>query len=86
MSGISIIMAGALRRDLLARGVQHLDLTECEAMIARMLDCTRTIARAAADDDAPPRRCETNEVDLDGSCMVCGACQGECCRRLEGRQ
>lgn len=86
MTGISIIMAGALRRDLLARGVQHLDLADCEAMIARMLDCTRSIARATVDDDAPPRRCDTNEVDLDGSCMVCGAIEGECCRQLEGRQ
>lgn len=86
MTGISIIMAGALRSDLLARGVQHLDLADCEAMIARMLDCTRAIAREAADEDAPPRRCETTEVDLDGSCMACGAWQGECCRQLEGRQ
>lgn len=86
MTGVSVIMAGALRRDLLARGIRHLDLADCEAMIARILDCAHTIERATVDDDTPPRRCETNEVDLDGRCMVCGACQGECCRQLEGRQ
>ncbi|QOG20405.1 hypothetical protein [Bradyrhizobium sp. SEMIA] len=80
MSAVSIIMAGALRRDLLARGVQHIDLGDCEAIIARLFDCVRVIEHGAADDDAPPKRCATNEVDLDGSCMACGAAQGEACR------
>lgn len=37
--------------------------------------------RAARADDEPPCRCATGEVDLDGSCMRCGATQGEACRR-----
>ena len=37
--------------------------------------------RATRDDDEPPRRCEFNEVDLDGSCMACGAIQGERCQK-----
>ncbi len=73
-------MAGALWRDLNARGVKGLDLGTCEAIVARMFDCVRTIERATADDDAPPRRCDTNDVDLDGSCMACGAIQGEYCQ------
>ncbi|MCW2086691.1 UNVERIFIED_ORG: hypothetical protein M2193_008866 [Bradyrhizobium japonicum] len=80
MSGVSIIMAGALQRDLIARGVRHIDFGDCEAIIARVLDCARTIERATRDDDTPPRRCATGEVDLDGACMACGAWQGETCR------
>ncbi|WP_036010569.1 hypothetical protein [Bradyrhizobium yuanmingense] len=80
MSGVSVIMAGALRRDLLARGVRHIDFGDCEAIIARLFDCVRTIEHGTAD-DAPPKRCTTNEVDLDGSCMACGAAQGEACRQ-----
>lgn len=83
MSGVSIIMAGVLMRDLQARGIRQVELGDCEAMVARMLDCTRVIERRISDDDAPPRRCQTNEVDLDGSCMACGAIQGERCRREE---
>lgn len=29
--------------------------------------------------ECAPRRCETNAVDLRGSCMHCGAWQGEAC-------
>ncbi|EJN15730.1 hypothetical protein PMI42_00748 [Bradyrhizobium sp. YR681] len=83
---VNMIMAGALWRDLNARGVRHLDLGHCEAMVARMLDCTRAVAARISDDDKPPRRCDTGEVDLDLSCMVCGAVEGETCRQLEGRQ
>lgn len=84
MSGVSIIMAGVLMRDLQARGIRQVELGDCEAMVARMLDCTRVIERRISDDDdAPPQRCATNEVDLDGSCMACGAIQGERCRRQE---
>lgn len=28
----------------------------------------------------PPRRCETNECDLDGSCVACAAVSGEICQ------
>jgi hypothetical protein len=69
-----------LRLDLLARGLPAPPLGECEAIVARLLE------RMQAADDAPPRRCETSEVDLDGSCMACGAIQGEACLRPEGRQ
>jgi hypothetical protein len=86
-TGVSIIMAGALWRDLSSRGVKGIGLSDCEAMIARMLDCARTLEpRIAALDDAPPRRCDTSEVDLDGSCMACGAIEGERCQQPEGRQ
>lgn len=81
MTGASIIMAAALQRDLLARGVRHLDFADCEAIVARMFDCVSTIERGTADDEALPQRCATDEVDLDGSCMACGAAQGEACRR-----
>ncbi|MDA9511189.1 hypothetical protein XI09_42380 [Bradyrhizobium sp. CCBAU 11386] len=81
---VSIIMAGALWRDLNARGVKSLDLGHCEAIVARMLDCVHSIERATRDDETPPRRCETGEIDLDGACMVCGAWQGEACRQLAG--
>lgn len=80
MSGASIIMAAALQRDLLARGVRHLDFRDCEAIIARLFDCVSTIERGTAE-EATPRRCANNEVDLDGSCMACGAVQGEACRQ-----
>lgn len=83
MRGVSIIMAGVLMRDLQARGIRQVELGDCEAMVARMLDCTHIIERRISDDDAPPQRCATNEVDLDGSCMACGAIQGERCRREE---
>jgi hypothetical protein len=77
---VSVIMAGALMRDLMARGVRHLDIGACEAIVARMFDCARAIERGTADDNLPPQRCATNEVDLDGSCMACGAVQGESCQ------
>lgn len=80
MSGASIIMAAALQRDLLARGVRHLDFGDCEAIVARMFDCVSTIERGTTGDDAMPQRCATDEVDLDGSCMACGAAQSEACR------
>lgn len=76
MSGVGIIMAGALRRDLIARGVRHLDLGDCEAMVARMFDCVRSIERGTQ----PARRCETELVANDGSCEACGAIQGEACQ------
>ncbi|MHC2666543.1 hypothetical protein ACMA5K_24335 [Bradyrhizobium diazoefficiens] len=85
MSGVSIIMAGALQRDLIARGVRHIDFGDCEAIVARVLDCARTIECATRDDDAPPRRCETGEIDLDLTCMACGAIEGETCRQLIAR-
>ncbi|MCK1432527.1 MULTISPECIES: hypothetical protein [unclassified Bradyrhizobium] len=84
MSGVSIIMAGVLMHDLQGRGFPQVELRDCEAMVARMLDCAGVIERRISDDDdAPPQRCATNEVDLDGSCMACGAIQGERCRREE---
>jgi hypothetical protein len=79
MSGISVIMASALQRDLMARGVRHLDLGDCEAIVARMFDCVSTIEYGTREDE-PPQRCATDAVDLDGSCMACGAAQGESCR------
>ncbi|MFB6460487.1 hypothetical protein [Bradyrhizobium tunisiense] len=78
MTGVSIIMAGALRRDLLARGVRHLDLGDCEAIVARMFDCVHTIERGTRPE--PARRCETELVAHDGSCEACGAIQGETCQ------
>lgn len=78
MSSISVIMADALQRDLMARGVRRLSLGDCEAMIARMLDSVRTIERHTR--EAPARRCETELVDHDGSCEACGAIQGEACQ------
>lgn len=83
MTGASVIMAAALQRDLLARGVRHLDFGDCEAIVARMFDCISTIERGTADDELP-QRCATDEVDLDGSCMACGAAQGEPCRQPRG--
>ncbi|MCK1669404.1 hypothetical protein [Bradyrhizobium sp. 153] len=84
MSGVSIILARALQRDLIARGVRHIGIADCEAIVARMFDCVRAVeAGTRSDDHAPPRRCDTNEVDLDGSCMACGAIQGEACRQPE---
>lgn len=79
MSAVSDIMAGALMRDLMARGVRHLDFGDCEAIVARMFDCVSTIEHGTRDDEAP-QRCATDEADLDGSCMACGAAQGEACR------
>ncbi|MGY3366120.1 hypothetical protein ACVWZL_003245 [Bradyrhizobium sp. GM2.4] len=79
MTGVSIILAGALQRDLMARGVRHLDFEACEALVAGMLRSIVTIERGTRNDE-PPRRCATNEIDLDGSCMACGAAQGEACR------
>ncbi|WP_456622175.1 hypothetical protein [Bradyrhizobium sp. P5_C12] len=81
MSGVNVIMAGALWRDLAARGVDGISFADCEAMIARMFDCARRIEAGTRDDEAPPRRCESSEVDLDGSCMACGAIQGEACKK-----
>ncbi|MCK1503070.1 hypothetical protein [Bradyrhizobium sp. 188] len=80
MSGVSVIMAGVLMRDLYARGIRQVGLGDCEAIVARMLDCTGMIEPRIGDDDPAPRRCQTNEVDLDGSCMACGAIQGEACQ------
>lgn len=80
MSGVSVIMAGALQRDLMARGVRHLDFEACEALVAGMLRSIVTIERGTREDEEVPQRCATNEVDLDGSCMACGAAQGEACR------
>ncbi|TFV34579.1 hypothetical protein E4K66_30925 [Bradyrhizobium frederickii] len=79
MSGISIIMAGALQRDLLARGVRHLDLSDCEAIVARMFDSIHIIERRTR--PAPARRCETELVASDGSCEACGAAKGETCQK-----
>jgi len=31
----------------------------------------------------PPRRCESNECDLDGSCIACLAVSGEICQDQE---
>jgi hypothetical protein len=84
---INIIMAGALMRDLHARGVRQFGLGECEAMVARMVDCALTIeigTRPGAEDEAP-RRCETREVDIDLTCMACGAAEGEHCRQTGAR-
>ncbi|MBR1170505.1 hypothetical protein [Bradyrhizobium liaoningense] len=82
-SGVSIIMAGALQRDLVARGIRQFDLADCEAMIARMFDSVRTIERHTrqAFDDAPAKRCETELVDRDGSCEACRPIQGEACQK-----
>lgn len=81
MSGVHVIMASALQRDLMARGVRHLDFEACEALVAGMLRSIVTIERGTRDDDELPQRCSTNEVDLDGSCMACGAAQGEACQQ-----
>lgn len=78
MTGVSVIMAGALRRDLLARGIRHIDLDDCQAIVARMFGCVHTIERGTAEE--PARRCETELVAGDGSCEACGAIQGETCR------
>lgn len=82
MTGVSIIMAGALRRDLLARGVRHLDFSDCEAIVARMFDCVRTIERGTSPEACgPARACETELVAVDGSCEACGAAHGEACQQ-----
>ncbi|EJN11793.1 hypothetical protein PMI42_04806 [Bradyrhizobium sp. YR681] len=81
MSIVSISMACALQRDLMARGVRHLDLDACEAMVAGMLHSIVTIERGTREDEDLPQRCATDEVDLDGSCLACGAVQGEVCRQ-----
>lgn len=73
---VSVIMAGALQRDLMARGVRHLDFAACEALVAGMLRSIVTIERATQ----PARACETELVTADGSCEACGAIQGETCR------
>jgi hypothetical protein len=85
MSGVSVIMAGALQRDLMARGVRHLDFDTCEQLVAGMLRSVGTIEGGTRDEGEPPQRCATNEVDLDGSCMACGAIQGASCRHQEAR-
>lgn len=85
MTGIaSAIMASALRRDLLARGVQHIGIDDCEAMVSQMFRSVHTVDMGTRDDDTPPSRCETGEVDLDATCMVCGASEGETCRQIGG--
>lgn len=81
MTGVSVIMAGALQRDLMARGVRHLDFDTCEQLVAGMLRSIGTIEGGTRGDDELPQRCATDEVDLDGSCMACGAAQGERCRQ-----
>jgi len=81
MSIVSAVMASALRRDLLARGVQHIGIDDCEAIVARLVGCVGTIERGTRDEDETPRRCAGDEVDLDGSCMACGADQGGDCRQ-----
>jgi hypothetical protein len=79
LSGVSVIMAGILQRDLMARGVRHLDFEACEALVAGMFRSIVTIEHGTREDDALPQRCATDQVDLDGSCMACGAAQGEAC-------
>lgn len=74
---MQLTMAETLHVDLIARGIRTISLGECEAIAARLVD---RIA-AARGDDAPPRRCDSSECDLDGSCMACGAIQGEYCLR-----
>lgn len=76
MSGVSVIMAGALWRDLNARGVQHIGLGECEAIVARMFDCVRTIEKGTR----PGRRCDTSETE-NGLCPDCRAVGDEECRK-----
>lgn len=71
MSGVTVIMAGALLRDLMARGVRHLDFGDCEAIVARMFDCIGAIERGTKPE--PSRACET-ELVADGSC---GAPRGD---------
>jgi hypothetical protein len=46
------IMAHALRQELLARGVSHIDIVECEQILARVVD--RTVAVASDRMQAPP--------------------------------
>lgn len=77
---VSVIMAGALQRGLMARGVRHLDFDTCEQLVAGMLRSIGTIEGGTRDDGETPQRCATDEVDLDGSCMACGAPLGEACR------
>jgi hypothetical protein len=79
MTGINVIMAGALQRDLMSRGVRHLDFEACQSLVAGMLRSIVMIEHGTRDDEEPPRRCATGEADLDGSCMACGAGQRETC-------
>ncbi len=79
MTGVSVIMAGALQRDLMARGIRHLDFEACQALVAGMLRSIVTIEHGTREEELP-QRCATDEVDLDGSCLACGAVQGETCR------
>jgi len=79
MTAINVIMAGALQRDLMARGIRHLDFEACQTLVAGMLRSTVTIEQCTREDDQPPQRCATGEADLDGSCMACGAGQRETC-------
>jgi hypothetical protein len=76
MSGVTVIMAGALQRDLMARGVRHLDFDACEQLVAGMLRSIMTIERGTD----LPRACETELLASDGSCEACGAFPGEACR------
>lgn len=83
-----LLMATALAEDLRVRKLADIQLGEAEAIVARVLDRTGELGRriAGTAEDLPPRRCDTNECDLDGSCMLCGADQGEYCRAPNGRR
>jgi hypothetical protein len=82
LSGVNVIMASALWRDLNARGAKQFNLADCEAMVACMFDCALTIEI----DTRPARRCETGETE-NGLCPNCRAVGDEDCRKpRKGRQ
>ncbi|MBW7966767.1 hypothetical protein [Bradyrhizobium sp. BR 10261] len=72
--------SGDLARRMTSGNAQH-DATlaaTCKAMRERGLPVGNPADRA---EDEPPRRCDTGEVDLDLTCMACGAIEGEACRK-----
>lgn len=52
---------------------QNVRISRCDAAGIETYACTK----CRGDE---PRRCETNECDLDGSCIACLAVSGEVCQ------